>query len=525
MKRPCVYLVGAGPGDPSLITVRGLRCLAAADVVVYDHLVQPRLLQSAPPGAERIDVGAASPRPLQQEAISYLLAEKAREGRIVVRLKWGDPFVFDDGGKEALFLKEQGVPFEVVPGIPAAVGVPSYAGVPVTYPGGGDTLIFVRGHESEGDGLPNVNWDTLAALDGTIVCYAGARQLPGILEALLSRGRPGDEVAALIYNGSLPAQQVITGPLSEIAAQVRRTPHRIPAILVVGNVVALREHLRWFDSRPLFGRRILVTRSQEQAGELVDLLEELGAEAVEAPAIRIAPPEDYAALDEACAQAGRYDWIVFTSANAVDHFMRRLLAGPGDVRALHGVRLCAVGPATADRLGRHGIKTDLIPAEHRSEAVVEALAAEGALAGSRILLPRADLAREVLPDELRRAGAIVTEVVAYRTIPESPDGARASEIYRMLLQKEIDVVTFTSASTVRNFVRMLGEDPAADLLATTVVAAIGPVTAEAAQRLNIQSTIVPSTYTVPALVEAIVAHFQVHGSQDVTSVAPDAAGV
>src|SRR5256885_385573 len=308
-----VYLIGAGPGDPGLITARGMQCLAEADVVLYDHLVHPRLLRHARPDAETIDVGHAAPQPLEQEAICYLLAEKAREGRMVARLKWGDPFVFDQGGSEALFLHEQGVRFEVVPGILAGIAAASYAGVPLTYPGGGDTLTFVRGNEDEGRTRASVDWTSLASLDGTIVCYAGADQLPHMLGALLSHGRPSDDSAALIYNGTLPTQETTLGTLGEIAGKVKTSNDRRPAILVVGRVAALREHLRWFDSRPLFGKRILVTRPKEQAGDLVERLEAMGADPIEAPMIRIVPPEDSGPLDDASARAGEFDWIVFSS--------------------------------------------------------------------------------------------------------------------------------------------------------------------------------------------------------------------
>ncbi len=508
MKRPIVYLVGAGPGDPLLISARGLRCLAAADVVVFDHLVHPRLLRSAPRKAERIDVGPAAPKPLDQEAISYLLADKAREGNVVVRLKWGDPFVFDDGGKEALFMHEHGIPFEVVPGIPAAVGVPCYAGVPITYPGGGDTLTFVRGHEDEGHQLPKVDWASLAGLGGTIVCYASARQLPGITQALLKHGRPADEPIALIYEGSLPQQQTLQSTLGDVAQVARQEHHRRPAILVVGAVTSFRDHLRWFDTRPLFGKRVLVTRSHEQAGELIDLLEELGAETIEASSIRIEPPDDYAPLDAACEGVGTFDWVVFTSVNGVEQFMRRLLDGTRDVRGLHGVQICAIGPATAERLARHGLRADLLASDYRAEGVVAALRATTDLAGKRILLPRGDLARKHLPDELGRAGAEVVDVVSYRTVAETELGAEGDrDVYRMLLDKQIDVVTFTSASTVRNFVKGLGTEQAADLLAATLVASIGPVTAEAAGQLDVRTSIMPATYTIPALVQAIVDHF------------------
>jgi uroporphyrinogen III methyltransferase/synthase len=503
-KSPCVFIVGAGPGDPGLISVRGQRHLEAADVVVYDHQVHARLLRSARHDAEKIDVGPAAPRALDQDAISLLLVEKAREGKTVVRLKWGDPFVFDSGGKEALFLHEQQIPFEVVPGIPATIGVPAYAGIPLTYPGSGDIVTLIRGNEAETDAPPKVDWSRLAGLDGTLVSYAGARQIGGIVQALLSNGRSPEESAALVYGGTTAAQATIVATLGTIVSRARAQE---PAMLVIGAVVGLREHLRWFDDRPLFGRRIVVTRSREQAGELVEMLEERGAEAIQAPTIRIAPAEDLPALDRACADAGAYDWIVFTSANAVDYVMQRVLAN-GDVRDLKGVRICAIGPSTAQRISRYGLRVDLTPDEAKSEAVIDALRAAGSIKGQRFLLPRADIAREVLADQLRDAGGDVSEVSAYRTLLAGSERDADQDIYRMLLERQIDAVTFTSASTVKNFAQIFGEEQAADLLRTTVVASIGPVTAEAAQQLGIHTTVMPERYTIPDLVDALVEHFR-----------------
>jgi len=508
MMRSIVYLIGAGPGDPGLIAVRGLQYLASADVVVHDHLVHARLLRHARADAEKIDVGLAAPQPLEQEAICYLLAEKAREGKTVARLKWGDPFVFDNGGSEALFLHEQGLRFEVVPGVPAGIAVPSYAGIPITYPGGGDTLSFVRGYEDDGKTRASVDWTSLARLDGTIVCYAGPNDLPHIVQALLSHGRSPDESAALVYSGTLPTQETVVGTLDEIAKRAKGSDERRPAVLVVGRVVALREHLRWFDTRPLFGKRILVTRPRDRAAELIDELEAMGAEAIEAPMIRIAPPDDYAPLDAACRGAATFDAIVFASRHAVDAFMERLLGSPLDLRELKGVKLCAVGAATGEGLARYGLKVDLMPGEFRAEALIGAIAEDGDVRGRRFLLPRADIGREIIADELRARGAEVTEVVAYRTIAAESEREGEPDVYRMLLERRIDVVTFTSASAVRNFVSVLGAEPAADLLRTTIVASIGPVTAEAARQHQIQTTIMPAHYTVPALVDAIVKHLE-----------------
>ena len=507
MKPASVYLIGVGPGDPGLISVRGLRSLSTADVVVYDRLVHHRLLKSVRPDAERFDVGAAAPQPLEQDAINLLLADKANEGKTVARLKWGDPFIFDSGGREALFLHKQGIPFEVVPGIPPTIGGPCYAGVPLTYPEAGDALVFIRGHEAETNTPPDVAWDKVAPLAGTIVSYAGGAQLEVIIDELLAHGRSPEEPAALILQGTLPTQRTIEGTLSEIQQFVREAQRRGSGVLVVGPVVSFRENLRWFDSRPLFGKRILITRPEEQASALVDQLWSLGAEPIEAPTIRIVPMEDYGPLDEACDLVRTFDWIVFTSVNGVDAFMERLCRGSRDVRELKGVRLCAIGPATAGRLAERGLHVDFMPTEHRAEAIVTALREREDLSDRRILLPRADIAREVLPKELRQAGADVVDVAAYRTELAEGDKDTGPDIYKMLLEQEIDVVTFTSASTVRNFVKILGPDPAVDLLRTTAVASIGPVTADAAAELNIQTTIMPTTYTVPALVEAIVSHF------------------
>ncbi|MGE3277392.1 MAG: uroporphyrinogen-III C-methyltransferase [Vicinamibacterales bacterium] len=506
MLRSQVYLIGAGPGAPDLISARGLRCLQAADVVIYDHLVHPRLLHQAPAHAERIDVGRAAPERHDQEAICYLIAEKARESGLIARLKWGDPILFNRGGREALFLHEQGIPFEIVPGIPAGIGVPTYAGIPITYPGGGDTVTLVRGHESEDGERPKVDWAALAALGGTLVCYAAPKQVPEMLRALIAHGRPADEPAALVLDGTLSAQATRTGTLASLADACEASRPSHGGVLVVGRTAALREHLRWFDARPLFGKRVLVTRSRDQATELVELLEAHGAEAIEAPLIRIVPPEDFGPLDEACARANQFDWIVFTSANGAVSFLDRLMAGPRDVRALADARLCAIGPGTAARIARYGLKVDLVPEDHRAEGVVQAITALGPLTGQKVLFPKADIARDVVPEALTAAGAEVTEVVAYRTV--TAEGDHHLDIYRQLLDRRIDCVTFSSASAIRAFVTIYGDEQAADLLNHTVVATIGPVTADAAARYQIRPVITPATSTIPAFVDAIVEHFR-----------------
>ena len=495
---PRVYIVGAGPGDPSLISLRGYRCLQRADVVIYDHRVQARLLRWAPPTAERIDVGRSSAKPLEQDAVALLVAEKAREGRTVVRLKWGDPFVFDTGGKEALLLAEHGIRFEIIPGIPAAIAAPAYAGIPVTYPAAGDTLVIIRGAETPTTDPPDVDWPALARMDGSIVCYAGPRQLPAIAKALITNGRSADDPAVLIRNGTLATQQTTSTTLGALAES---DTERRTSLLIVGAVADLREHLRWFDKRPLFGKRIVVTRPREQARELIERIEEAGAEAIEAPTVTSEPPEDEAALVEAAATAGTYDWIVFTTATAVESFLRVLMAGQADIRGLKGVKLCAIGPSTADRFGAFGIRPDLAPAEFGVEAIADAL---GGADNGRILIVRPDQARDTLAKELRKRGADVTDVIAYRAVPATESG---QDIYKLLLEGKVDAVTFTSAATVRQFVEIIGRDEAIDLLRQTVVATIGPVTAEAAGQLGVAVQVMPVKYDVDGLVDALIEYF------------------
>jgi len=503
-----IYLIGAGPGDPGLITARGLELLRQADVVIHDHLVSSALLSEARRSAELIDVGTAAPQPMAQEAISILLAEKAREGKVVARLKWGDPFVFDRGGEEALFLHEQRIPFEVVPGVPAGTAVPAYAGVPVTYPGGGDTITLVRGYEGESRTAPDIDWASLARLEGTIVCYAGSHQLLDITVALLANGWAPDEPTVVVYNGTLPTQETIAMTIGELQQHLgAHPPRRDAAILVIGRVVGFRDHLRWFDVRPLFGRRVLVTRPREQARDLVDRLQALGADTVEAPMIRITPPDDPTPLLDAATDPSAFDWIVFTSANSVEGFMTALLSHHRDVRALKGPRLCTVGPGTAERLRRYSVVADVVPDEYRAEAVLRTLAAQGPLEGARVLLPRSDIGREVIAEQLRNAGASVTDVIAYRTVLDELQREGDPDVYKLLLEGRIDVVTFTSASAVRNFVRVYGADQVADLLKSTTVAVIGPVTGQAARQAGITVSVEPASYTIGGLVDAISAHF------------------
>lgn len=363
--RSTVYLIGAGPGAPDLITLRGYRCLQQADVVIFDHLVHPDLLDIAPKHAERIDVGSAAPEDRDQDAICFLLAEKAREGKTVARLKWGDPFLFDQGGEEALFLHEQGVQFEVVPGVPAAIGATAYAGIPITYAGAGDTVTFVRGHEDEGREKPRVNWDSLAQLDGTIVCYAGPRQLPKMLQSIADHGRSADEPAAIIVNGTLSSQRTISGTLGELAAQLKENPIGGAGLLIVGKVVNFRDHLRWFDSRPLFGRRALVMHSKEQPDDLAELLRSQGAEVILDTDTHI---DIYRQLLDR-----KIDLVTFTSASAVLNFAANFGADQASDLLAHTI-VATQGPAAADAAARASIspavQTPAGPATAFADAIV-----------------------------------------------------------------------------------------------------------------------------------------------------------
>jgi uroporphyrinogen III methyltransferase/synthase len=502
-----VFIIGAGPGDPGLVSVRGVSLLAEADVVVYDRAAEAAL-RWARPDAERIAAGAPAERETAQDALSMLVAEKARDGHVVARLKWGDPFVFDSGAKEALFLYEQGVPFEIVPGIPAAMGATAYAGVPLTYPGAGDTLVIVRGQEDGVGDLPDVDWKAIAAVDGTLACFAGARLVPRILQALVDHGMPADSNVALIFNGTQPTQRTVTGTIGALLASPPAEEAGASALLVVGAVIGLRDHLRWFDERPLFGRRIVVTRSQEQARELIDRLENLGAQAIQAPTFRLAPPDDPEALDRAAASVDGYRWVVFESANAVARFLGALARGPRDLRALGRVLVCAIGPSTADRLIAGGIKPDVVAAEFGNESIGEAVAAYAPLDGERVLVIRPDHLRSVVGADLEARGAAVTDLVAYRTAAAAPDSAAAQALYGQLLEGRIDAVTFTSATAVGRFAELIGAEQAADLLNTTAVVAIGPVTAAAAREMGITNPLVAETYTVEGLVSTLVEHFK-----------------
>ncbi len=500
-----VYLVGAGPGDPKLLTLRGKECLERADVVLFDYLANPAILAHVPDHAERLYVGrrGRGKYPAQDE-ITRLLIERAQGGKTVVRLKGGDPFVFGRGGEEAEALASAGIEFEVVPGVTAAVAAPAYAGIPVTHRTLASTVTFVTGHEDPGKPSTGVEWPRLATSHGTLVFLMGMKNLPAIVANLTAEGRSIATPAAIIRWGTRAAQQTVVGTLADIVEKAEAAKMEPPTVIVVGDVVRLRERLNWFERRPLFGKRILMTRAKEQAAELADLLDAYGAEPVEAPTIRIVPPDDWTAVDRAIDSVGSYQWVIFTSVNGVDRFMTRLRAKGLDARCLAGRQVCCIGPRTAQELERFGVRADVVPADYQAEGVLAALGGQD-LRQARILIPRAEVAREVLPDELRARDAHVDVVTVYRTITPNGDG---EEWYRQLSDRQIHVVTFTSSSTVRNFVTMLGGmERVRPLLQSVLVACIGPITARTAEEFGLTVSIVPGENTIPALVDAIVRHY------------------
>jgi uroporphyrinogen III methyltransferase/synthase len=505
-QRGVVYIVGAGPGDEDLITVRGVQALRKADVVVYDYLSNPSLLDECPEGCRRIYVGKmAGKHSLPQEEINALLVEHARRGQVVVRLKGGDPFVFGRGGEEALELAAAGIAFVVVPGITAALAAAAYAGIPLTHRGLASSAALITGHEDPTKADSDVDWERLALGAGTLTVYMGVKNLPRIVERLVSAGRPADTPAALIRWGTLNCQQTLTGRLGQITALAEEKGYGPPAILVVGEVVSLREKLRWFDTRPLFGRKMVVTRSRNQVSELSRALRQLGAEVRELPSISISPVEDLSELDRHLGHLDTFSWIVFTSVNGVDVFFSRIERAGRDARALSGIRVAVMGEETAARLRNHGITADLVPDRFTSEAVLTCFAEmKENYRGERFLFPGSEIARELLPAGLEKMGAQVVRLPVYRNlVPEYPP-EEVDEVF----QDTPDLVTFTSSSTVNHLVEILRACGRTHYLKAIRGACIGPVTADTARKRGIPVVLEASPHSIEGLVSAIESHFQ-----------------
>jgi uroporphyrinogen III methyltransferase / synthase len=495
------FLVGAGPGDLGLVTLRAKECIEQADVIVYDHLANPEILAWARDDAEIIYAGKkAGEHALGQEEINVLLVERARAGKQVVRLKGGDPFVFGRGAEEAKAIVDAGIEFEIVPGITSAIAGPAYAGIPVTHRAENSHVTFFTGHEDpEKIGIA-IDYGALAKLGGTQVMLMGVQRLESIVREMLEQGMREDLPVALVRWATTARQETLTGTLQNIAQRVADVSFEAPAVVVFGEVVALRESLNWYEKRPLSGKRIVVTRTRKQAGELSAQLRTLGAHVFELPTIRIEPPGDLRAFAELVQDAHSYDWIVFTSANGVEAFFEIFFKLYDDGREIGGARIAAIGPATAQRIRDFHLHVDLQPDEFVAEAVVREFQKLGGVENLRILLVRAEKARDVLPKELSGLGAIVDEGLAYRTVPETRDttGAR-----RHLLEEGADLIAFTSSSTVENFLALGLPWPDG-----MQVASIGPITSKTARDHGLKIEIEARRHDIGGLVEAIREFFE-----------------
>lgn len=497
-KKGKVYLIGAGPGDPGLLGLKAKECLQKADAVVYDRLADPRILAFAGKNAEMIYVGKASANhTMRQPDINKLLVNLAAEGKTVARLKGGDPFVFGRGGEEALELKEAGLPFEFVPGVTSAIAVAEYAGIPVTHRHVATSFAVITGHEDPTKGESTINWKGLATSVDTLVFLMGVENIEKISSQLIANGRSADCPAAVIRWGTHPEQRTLITSLGRAAADVRTAGMKPPAIFLVGEVVRLREQLQWFDNKPLFGKTIVVTRAREQASALTKRLEDKGAKVIEVPAIKIMPANDYAPLDTAASHISNYKWLIFTSTNGVEYFFKRLMTAGKDTRALAGLKIAAIGSATAEALKARGIVADIVPSAYKAEDLAEALSKD-IENGDKVLIARAEKAREVLPETLRKQGAVVDVVTAYKTVA---DCENKEELIKALESGEVSIITFTSSSTVTNLLNVLGDKK--ELLQKAALAVIGPVTAATLQKNGFNPVVCADEYTIDGLVQAV----------------------
>lgn len=501
-----MYLLGAGPGDPELITVRALRALETADVVLYDALVHRDQLARCKPGAEKLAVGKRAGREsVPQADINAQMLLHARAGKLVARLKGGDPYLFGRGSEEALFLARHGIPFEVVPGVPSPLAATAYAGFSLTHRDLASSVAYITATESDDKHETSHDWSKLATATQTLVIFMGVRRLRDHMRLLMAHGRRASTPVAVIQWASMPEQRTVVGTIADIADRVEAAGIGTPALTIVGEVVRLREELRWFDTRPLFGRRVLVTRAKEQAGLLPGLLRDAGAMPVEVETFRIVPPPDPRPLYEAVRHLARYDALVLTSQNAVEQLFAAVDAVGLDARALAGVMVCAVGPRTAEVLAAHRVKADLVPKVSRGLELARALVAVlPDPATARVLVPRARVASDVIPAALRAAGVTVDVVVAYDTLP--PDPEEKTRILTLVTGRDVDAVAFTSSSTVDSLVDILGAEAPA-LLRDVVKASIGPDTSATAAARGLGVDVVADTPTASALVEALVRHF------------------
>jgi uroporphyrinogen III methyltransferase/synthase len=501
IKKGKVCIIGAGPGDAGLITLKGIDCLRAADVVIYDYLVSKDLLKYARDDARFIYAGKqGGAHTLSQWQINDLLVKEAKAGNIVARLKGGDPFIFGRGGEEAEKLAANKISFEIVPGVTSAIAVPAYAGIPLTHRGFTSTVAFVTGHEDPTKEKSDIDWQTLARI-GTLVFLMGVKNIEKIVKELKDNGKPPKTPAALIRWGTTPRQEILTGTLANIAELVKERKFVPPAILVVGEVVDLRETLKWFDQKPLFGKGMVITRPEKQADDLARLLAKEGANPIHFPTIKIVPPPNWRELDAAIKKLEEYEWLIFTSANGVTFFFERLFAKKKDIRDLKGVKICCIGPATAQQVESKGIRVDLVPKEFISEGILKSFSGIN-LKGKEILITRAAEARDVLPEGLKNLGAQVDVATAYQTVNS---GKKKNELEELFKENQVDVITFTSSSTVNNFIKIMGSG--FKLPKGVKIACIGPVTAVAAKKAGFPIDIHQKEYTMEGLVGALINYF------------------
>ncbi len=505
MKKGFVSLVGAGPGDPGLLTVKARQKLEEADLVIYDYLVNPEHLRYTKKSCQAICVGKGfRHKKMSQERIHRRILDEARQGKKIVRLKGGDPYLFGRGGEEALFFEKHGISFEVVPGVTSASACAGYAGIPLTHREHNASVTFLTGHRAGTDGLDSIDWARIASIPGTIAIYMGFYNLPVICRRLLENGMVPNTPVAVIEWGTLPRQKVCEGTLRNIAEHVRLKEMKPPCMIIVGDVVRLRSKLNWFEKLPLFGKRVLVTRTQNRAGLLSSGLRALGAAVTELPTIEIRPPRGWNDLDNAIHDLSETDWLVFTSAHGVEAFFGRLTGKhKKDARALGGLKVVCVGPETAKALKEYGIQPDLLPKDFETKAIPRALSKrEGSLRGKKVMLVRTDIAPQELESALRRLGAVTRAVTGYRTASPRLD----ARVRRELLSAPPDYLTFTSASTANNFSRMLGGLAFKRMAAKAVVASIGPVTSRALGSLGVRVHCQAKEYHVPGLIQAIEAY-------------------
>lgn len=497
-----VYLVGAGPGDAGLLTLRGAKCLDLAEVVIYDGLVNKALLELAP-RAEKIEAGKTGKKSSEtlQRQINSLMVKYARAGKQVARLKGGDPFIFGRGGEESCYLKKSGVEFEVVPGVSAGYAVPAYAGIPVTDRRYSSAVVFVTAHEDPKKDSGTVDWRELAKFKGTIVAFMGVKNLSGVIKKLIEGGKPAKTPVSVIERGTLPDQRVVTGTLETIQRKVKNEKMLSPALTVIGDVNRLRPEIAWFEKKRLSGKCVLVTRPRAQAGKLKSALEAEGAAVIEFPSIDILPPKDWTPVDESIRALEGFDWIIFTSTNGVDYFFERLASLGKDARIFAGKKIAVIGESTAAALEARGLRPDLVPESFTSAGLVEALSAQK-IAGKRFLMARTDIAPAYLREAILKLGGRVTEVTAYRTLP-ARDKKERKNFEKAVQSRKIDFITFTSASTVSHFFDTLSRSAKGKIRGARAVS-IGPVTSRTLKDYGYKNFLEAGEHTIPGLVETLI---------------------